>query len=171
MAYVQNFTATQQIGLPLAVYVTDTSTGTDAAISGRRAYIQDVEGNYLPIGVANDYTVWDLVDTSKSIVALTQDTSAFVKIDWINVSGTVLYTKTILCDFRLTNLQESFQLTASLTSNPALLQDTNWWNNKMKLRVNIDDSVEAVEIGGNQRIAQSALNRATEMTSNQSDYF
>jgi hypothetical protein len=172
MPLTQNFTATQQIGLPLAVYVTDTSTGSDVAVTARRLYIQDIQGNYLvPSGTTTQYMVWALVDTSKSFTCLTGDVAPYAKVDWVNNAGTVLYTKTILCDFSLTNTQQSFKLTASLTSDPSLLGDTNWWYSKMKLRVNIDDALEAVTIGGNQRIAQSALDRATYMTSNQKDFF
>lgn len=167
-----NFTGTQQIGLPSCVYLTDDSTGSDVSIVARRAYVIDVENNYLvPTGTTTDYTVWPLVDTSISIDCLTQDTAAFVRVDWVDVGGAVVETKTILCDFRLYNLQESFQLTQAMVAQPNIIQDTNFWNNKMILRVNIDDSVEAVSIGGNQRVAQSALNRATAMTNNQSIYF
>lgn len=167
-----NFTGTQQIGLPNCVYLTDTSTGSDVTIIEKRVYITDVENNYLvPSGTTTDYVVWALVDSTISIDCLTQDTAAFVRVDWLNVSGGVVETKTILCDFRLYNLQESFQLTQQLVGNPNIIQDTNYWNNKMILRVNIDDSVEAVSIGGNQRVAQSALNRATYMTTNQTMFF
>ena len=167
-----NFTGTQQIGLPSCVYLTDDSTGSDVTITEKRVYITDVENNYLvPSGTTTDYVVWALADSTISIDCLTQDTAAFVKTDWVNVSGGVVETKTILCDFRLYNLQESFQLTQAMVAQPNIIQDTNFWNNKMILRVNIDDSVEAVSIGGNQRVAQSALNRATAMTNNQSIYF
>ena len=167
-----NFTGTQQIGLPSCVYLTDTSTGSDTAVTQRRAYIQDVQGNYLvPSGTTTDYVVWALVDTSISIDCLTQDTAPYCLVQWLNVSNTVLYSKTILCDFRLNNLQKSFSLTQSLTSDPRILQDTNWFLNKMILRCNIDDSVQAVEIGGNQQVAQGALNRATYMTENSNLFF
>ena len=167
----QTFTATQQIGLPTCVYITDTSTGL-SNVASRRAYIQDVQSNYLvPSGTTTDYTVWALVDTSISIDCLSQDTCAYVKIEWMSAGGTVLYTLTTLCNFRLNNLQESFSLTQSLTSDPSLIQDTDWFLNKMILRCNIDDSVQAVEIGGNQQVSQAALNRATAMTQSQSLYF
>jgi len=172
MPLTPNFTASQQIGLPLAIYLTDTSTGSDVLIVSRRVYVQDYEGNYLvTAGTTTDYMVWPLVDTSKSFECLTVDTAPYVKVDWVDVSGNVVETKTKLGCFRLNGLQESFSLTSNLTSNPALLQDNNWWNNKMKLRVNIDDAVQAVEIGGNQLIAQAALNRETYITENKSLFF
>lgn len=91
MPLVPNFTGTQQIGLPSCVYLTDTSTGSDVAITQRRAYIQDVQGNYLvPSGTTTDYVVWSILDTSISIDCLTQDTAPYVLVQWLNVSGTVL---------------------------------------------------------------------------------
>lgn len=172
MAITANFTATQQIGLPNSIFLTDTHTGTDVTVTEKRVYVQDVYGNYLvPSGTTTNYVVWALADSTISIACLLTDTAPYVRTDWVDASGVVKATKTILCDFNLFNLQESFRLTSSLTSNPSLLQDNNWWNNKMKLRVNIDDSVEAVSIGGNQEIAQNALDRATYLTQNASIFF
>jgi hypothetical protein len=102
---------------------------------------------------------------------LDADTAAYVRIDWVSSGGTVLYTKTTLCDFRLFALQQSFALTQALTAQPNIIQDTNYWTNKMILRCNIDDSVEAVSIGGNQVVAQGALDRAAQMVNNQLIYF
>lgn len=163
----ENFTATQRIGLPNYIYITDTSTGLVGVLS-RKIYVQDVQGAYLPSGT---FIAWALVDPSLSFYALAKDTAPFVKTEWIGAGGAILYTKTILCNFRLTNLQQSFRLTASLTSDPSLLGANDWWMNKMKLRVNIDDSVEAVEIGANQGIAQNSLERATFMTTYKNDFF
>ncbi len=172
MALTVNFTPSQVIGVPNSVYLTDGTTGTDAAVTARRVYITNVQGDYLVAsGTTSDYTVWALVDSTKSIACLTEDTAVLIRVDWVNVSGTVLYTKSKYYPCRLYNLQESFYLTQTLTSSPNNIQDTNWFLNKMTLRVNIDDSVQAIEIGGNQGISQAALNRATQMTNNENLYF
>lgn len=172
MALTQNFSATQQIGLPSSVYIEDTSTGSDGSISARRVYITDAQNNYLvPTGTTTDYTVWSYASSTISIDCLTSDTAPYVRVDWVNSGGTVLYTKTTLCDFRLFALQQSFALTQALTAQPNIIQDTNYWTNKMILRCNIDDSVEAVSIGGNQVVAQGALDRADFMVNNQSMFF
>lgn len=172
MPITPNFTGTQQIGLPSCVYLTDTSTGSDVTVTERRVTITDVYNNNLvPSGTTTSYTVWPLADSTISIDCLTQDTAAFVKVDWVTSGGSVVETLTILCDFRLYSLQASFEISQNMLSYPSVIQDTNYWNNKMKLRVLIDDSVEAVSIGGNQRVAQSALDAATFMTTHQTDFF
>lgn len=172
MALTPNFTAGSIIGSPQSVYLTDTSTGSDVTIVSRRVYIQTEQGVYLvPSGTTTDYTVWSISDSTISIDCLTKDQAPFIKVDWLNISGVVVQTKTQLCLFRLFGLQKSFSLTGSLVGNPSLITDTNWWDNKLKLRVNLDDAYEAVTIGGNIYDAQAALDRSTYMVNNSSIFF
>jgi len=172
MPLTPNFSAASPIGIPDAIYLTDTSTGSDVTITERRVRVQDQEGNYLvSSGTLTEYMVWALADTSKSFACLTKDTAPYVKVDWVDNLGAVVETKTVLGCFRLNGLQASFALTGNLVSAPLLLQDNDWFMNKMKLRVNLDDALEAVTIGGNQNIAQSALDRSTFMIEHEQNFF
>jgi hypothetical protein len=47
MPFIENFTATQYISVPNLIVITDTSTGTDAAITSRRVYMRKSDGTYL----------------------------------------------------------------------------------------------------------------------------
>ena len=172
MALTPNFSATQQIGIPNAPYLVDTSTGSDGSIASRRVTITKADGTTLvPVGTSTSYTVWPIANSFISIACLSSDTAPFVKVDWVDAGGTVLYTKTILCDFSLYNTQASFELTKDLTSAPNTLMDNDYWLNRMKLRCNIDDALQAVSIGGNIYIAQAALDRASYLVTNKSKFF
>mgnify|MGYP000396776706 CR=1 FL=1 len=56
MALSVNFTAQQTPGLPGTILFTDTSTGTDVAVTQRRVYIQTAAGNYLVLEIVNSWS-------------------------------------------------------------------------------------------------------------------
>lgn len=173
MSFTQNFAASQTIGLPNIVLLTDTSTGSDGAITQRRAYLQQSDATYLvPSGTTTDYVVWPYADSSISINCLTQDTALNITIQWLDVSNAVLYSKTTLYDFTLYGEQFLLNLTlAQIGSTPNLLQSTGYYTNKMILRVNLDDADNAVSLGSNIYGAQQSLNLATYMETNQQLFF
>jgi len=47
MPFTQNFAASQVISTPNLLILDDTSTGSDAAITTRRVYMQKSDGTYL----------------------------------------------------------------------------------------------------------------------------
>jgi len=52
-----------------------------------------------------------------------------------------------------------------------VIQDSTYYNNKLILRVNIDDGNQAISLADDITTAQAAYDRATYMVLNQSDYF
>lgn len=174
MPLIQNFSTTQTIGIPAVINLTDTSTGTDVTIVARLVYIVDAAGNYITASgsfTVPTYTSWVYTDISISINCLPQDLSLNIRVDWIDNTGTVIYTKTVLSDFTMYGLLGSFSLTQDLSAAPNTIQDTNYWMNRMILRCNIDDADNAVFIGGNQFISQAALDREAYMLANQTLFF
>ena len=173
MPYVQNFSASQVSGFPGLIYLTNSSTGTDAAITALRAYFITAESTYLVVsGTTTDYNAWPLASTTKSFDVLPgQDYSLNIKVDWVDVSGNVLYTKTILYCFTMYSKTFYYGLTQNQTSDPNIVNDTNYYNNKMKLKCSIDEAISAVDDASDIYSSQSALNRAQELISNQNDYF
>ena len=74
MPLTPNFSTSQAVGEPSVITVTDTSTGSDAAIASRRVYLVDYEGNYVvAAGTTTAYTPWPLAQTSIDIDCLTED--------------------------------------------------------------------------------------------------
>lgn len=174
MPLIQNFSTTQTIGIPAVINLTDTSTGTDVTIVARLVYIVDAAGNYITASgsfTVPTYTSWVYTDISISINCLPQDLSLNIRVDWIDNTGTVIYTKTVLSDFTMYGLLGSFSLTQDLSAAPNTIQDTNYWMNRIILRCNIDDADNAVFIGGNQFISQAALDREAYMLANQNLFF
>lgn len=175
MPLIQNFSATQTIGVPSVINLTDTSTGTDVTIVTRSVYILTASGSYLTASGGSynvpTFTPWVYTNATISIDCLPQDLSLNIRVDWLDINGAVIYTKTILFDFTMYGLLGSFSLTQDLSAAPNTIQDTNYWMNRMILRCNIDDADNAVFIGGNQFISQAALDREAYMLANQNLYF
>lgn len=171
----ENFSASQTIGVPSTIILTDTSTGTfDPAITDRKVYMTDVAGNYITAAgsfTTSTSTDWPVADSTVSIACLNTDMALQIRVDWLDVSNVVLYSKTTLFDFEMYGIMGSFALTQALSSKPNTIQDTNYWNNRIILTVNLDDANNAVSVGNNQFISQAALDRATYMLSNQNLYF
>lgn len=165
MALTVSFSVSQTKGSPSIVTVTDTSTGTDAAVTQRRVYLLLADGTYLvPTGTTTDYVQWALADTSISIDALGKDFAVQVIVQWLNVSDAVLYTSTGLKGFTLYNKQFSFQLTQNISGNPLLMND--WFSRKSNLTTLIDSGDEAVLLGDDIFNAQRCYDQATEIRLN-----
>lgn len=175
MPLTPNFTTSQQAGLPSNVIVTDTSTGSDVAIVARRVYLTNYAGEYVVAdGTTTDYTPWPLAQSSISINCLTQDSALQVTVEWVDVSGVVLYTKTSLAGFTLYNLTFYYSLTQgqAAVGNPSyILQDNNYFNNKSKLKTLIDSGNNAITLGYDITSAQECYDLATYLVTNQNLYF
>jgi hypothetical protein len=175
MPLTPNFSTSQQAGLPSDVIITDTSTGSDVAIVERRVYLVNYAGEYVvEDGTTTDYTVWPLAQSSISIDCLTADTALTVTVNWVDISGVTLYTKTILSGFTLYNETFYYSLTQgqAAVSNPSyILQDTTYFQNKSKLRSLIDSGDQAVTLGYDITSAQTCYDLATFMVTNQNNYF
>ncbi len=175
MPLVPNFTTSQQAGLPSNVIVTDTSTGSDAAIASRRVFLVNYAGEYLVAsGTTTNYTVWPLAQTSISIDCLSVDTAVQITVNWVDAGGVTLYTKTSLAGFTLYNETFYYSLTqgqAAISQPSYILQDTTYFSNKSKLRVLIDSGNQAVTLGYDITTAQICYDLATDMVSNQNYLF
>jgi hypothetical protein len=175
MPFVQNFTTSQQAGLPSDVIITDTSTGSDGAIVSRRVFLTNYAGEYVVAdGTTTNYTVWPLAQSSISIDCLTQDTALTVTVNWVDAGGVTLYTKTSLAGFTLYNETYYYSLTQgqAAVGNPSyILQDNNYFQNKSKLRCLIDSGNQAVTLGYDITSAQECYDLASFMVTNQNNYF
>lgn len=175
MPLTPSFSTSQTVGNPSVIVVTDTSTGSDPAVTSRRVYLQDYEGNYVvPSGVTTNYVPWPISSPSISINCLTQDSALQVTVQWLNSSSAVLYTSSSLKGFTLYNETFYYSLTQaqSMISNPSyIVQDTNYYDNKMKLRLFIDSGNQAISLGNDISSAQVCYDAATYIVSNQQNFF
>ena len=170
MALSVNFTAQQTPGLPGTILFTDTSTGTDVAVTQRRVYIQTAAGNYLVLeGTTTEYEAWgDFPATTELTLTniLDKDYAVRVVCQWLNVGGTVLYDKTLYYGFTCYNEDFDYELTQAVAGNPLLMSDNNYWGNKNLLRTYIDSGNTAIERSSDTAAAQQCYDLATAMRLN-----
>lgn len=175
MPLTPNFSTSQQAGLPSNVIITDTSTGSDAAIVSRRVFLVNYAGEYVVAdGTTTNYTVWPLAQSSISIDCLSADAALSVTVNWVDAGGVTLYTKTSLAGFTLFNETFYYSLTQgqAAISNPSyILQDNTYFQNKSRLRVLIDSGNQAVTLGYDITTAQECYDLATYMVNNQNNLF
>jgi hypothetical protein len=171
MPIVPAFTVAQSTALPSTLSLSDTSSGSDGTITARRVYLQKSDGTYLvPAGTLTDYIVWSYGDPSILLDVMDRDYALLIRVDWMAGSN-VAYTSSSLNVFTLYAEQFHYQLTQYQTSSPSVIDNQWYYDNKLKLRVSIDEAVNAVEIGGDIFAAQGALDRAAYLILNQSKFF
>ena len=134
--------------------------------------MQKFDGTYLvPTGTSTDYVVWALSDGSTKTLTsiLSQDEALNITVQWLDVSNTVLYSKTVLYNFSGYAKIFFYQLTqyASSTANPnTILNNSNYFFSKAQLWAEINAADNAVSVGGDITSAQAANQRAKKMINN-----
>jgi len=170
LALTVNFSTSQTPGSPGDIIFTDTSTGSDGSVTQRRIYIQSAAGEYLvESGTTTEYEVWSGFPGTTTITLeniLEQDTAARVVVQWLDVSNNVLYDKTQYIGFTAYNEDFDYELTQNVAANPLLIDDNNFWNNKLKLRTDIESGNNAIERASDIAAAQQCYDRATYLNDN-----
>lgn len=173
MPFVPNFSYSQSAGDLSVGTLTDTSTGY-TGITGRIVRFVKYGGTYLvPTGVTVNYIAWPYV-------AGTGDTLDFDMLDkdyclditvYYYAGSTESTSKTILSLF--TGYGDLFlrQLTQALGANRTTITAQNFWVNKNKLRVLLDDAAQAVGLLNDQTAAQLCLDEAKKLSDNISNFF
>lgn len=171
MPFVPLISVSQNYGLPSKIVVTDNSTGSDPAIVSRRVYLTTGYNTYLvPSGTTTDYVSWPLVNTSITIDALDKDYALNVVVQFLDSGGGVLYTVNTIVGLTLYNEQELYDLTQDQSSTD-IIQDANYYANKMAMRVEIDSGNQAISLAGDIQGAQGCYDRATNFRINKDKYF
>lgn len=162
MAISPNFTVGQNLGEPSVVVLTDTSTGSDGNITQRRVYLKKPDGTFLvPSGTSTEYVVWDYSDSSIEIDALDKDYALIITVQWLDVSNTVLYDKSVPSGLTLYNVTNSYGRTQKVSGNTLLINDDDFWERKMILRECIDSGNEAIELASDMFAAQKCYDEGT----------
>lgn len=173
MSFIPSF-AVAQLQSNLSIFrATDTSVGSDGAITGRKVYITNAANNYLvPVGNASPvFVAWSIGDISVDINVLTRDLALTIKTDWLDVSGNVLYTVTNEYNFDARNRQFFYYLAQQQTGYPPIVQNTNYFRNAGVFYTNLEGAKYAILFEGSLVNAQPGLDRATLMAQQQSKYF
>lgn len=165
MAFSPSFTSGQVIGLPSTIYLTDNSTGSDYAIVGKRVYLIQYDRTYLvPSGTTTDYIAWATATNPISISILSIDKTLDVRVDWIDTNGVVLYTLTQQFVFDEYNSEFDYSLTeAQAASGNTITADSDYYMNRIKLRVEMDSAIQATALASSITNSQNCQDRATSL--------
>lgn len=175
MSFSPDFSSSQSSGNLEAVTLTDDSTGSYSGITGRLVTFTKYDGELLsPTDSVTTYVYWPVVsgigDTLEVDNLLDKDYCLSIKVTYYSGSS-ISTTKTILTLF--TGYGDLFlrQLTQALAGNRITITAQNFWLNKNKLRVLLDDAAQAVSLINDQTIAQFCLDEAKRLSDNQSMFF
>lgn len=173
MPFSPLFTASQVLGAPSNIVLTDVSTGSDAAIASRVVYLRETNGDYLvPSGTATTYIVWPYADSTITMNVLSKDMALIITVNWLDVNGAVLYTATSTAlGFTLYNETFDYYTTQMLSANPLLINDTNFWGNKKTIRTYIDAGDNALRYANDQYAGQFCFDEATKLRLSSQYYF
>lgn len=162
MSFFPNFSASQTLGTPSVITLTDTSTGTDSNIVSRRVYLRKSDGTFLvPESVTTEYITWAWADSTIDINCLDFDMALQITTQWISVTNVVLYDKALVYGFTLYNETFDYGLTQALAGNPLLFNDNSFWKNKSDLRTFLDSGDQAISLASDLYNAQVCYNQAT----------
>lgn len=159
---------------PNIVVVSDVSTGSDGAITQRRVFVTDAQGNYLvPSGTTTNYTQWNISDSSISLNILTQDTAVNVLVQWLGASNNVLYTFTNQYPLSEYNKQFLYYLVEgqAFPSTPPITSDSNYDYNLAVLWTSVLGGINAISVNNDLAGSQNSMNRGTFLRLNQGLYF
>lgn len=177
MAFNGAATITQGIDVTSFI-VTDSSTGADAGLTGRRIYLYLSDGSTLtPPGSATPYINWPLVSGIGDVITLTgilaKDYSINITVLWISsapLSPPSTYTFATLKTFTGNIQLFAYGLTQMQAGNPLLVNDNGYFPNKSKLRVLIEDAIDCQNYN-DQYNSQLSLNEAYKLQVNAKSYF
>lgn len=161
----------QNNGNPSNFTIVDTSTGSDPSITSRRIYLSKADGSFLvPEGTTTDYIEWPIAESSITLDVLERDMALEVLVQWM--AGAVVtyayensyvlpaYTNTFL-----------YNLSVEQSSNPAIINATDFFANKTKMYTYVKEAENAVAIGEDIVKAQLALDKAYFLITNADKYF
>ncbi len=159
---------------PENITVTDTSTGSDVAVTVRHLIIQDAFGNYLTGDGTVNYNVWPIVNLSITLPLLTEligDTAANVLTQWLDVNGVVLYSDNN--NYPFPNWGKNFfvYLVQNQGLTPGVYQDLTYSGNLAVFWANLQAGINQVEFGNDPAGAQNCFNRTNQMRLNENTYF
>ena len=164
------FTAGQNPNSPSIIVLTDTSSGSDVLVVSRKVYLTDSSGNpVVPAGTTTTYIVWPIADSSISINCLTSDMALSIRVDWLSVSDTALYTLTQQFCFPAFNQQFAYSLCQGLV--PPITLNTNYSANLAALWTSIKGAISAIVENNDIISSQNCLNQGTYLRNNKNFFY
>lgn len=143
MPLTVSISVTQNTGTPSEFTIQDTSTGSDPGITSRRVYIFTPSNtNLVNPGVTTSYTEWDISDSEITMDVLERDMALLIRVQWLTGSS-VTYTYENTYCFTAYTKTFLYNLTETQSTNPAIVQATDYFENKATMWECIDDAENA----------------------------
>lgn len=170
MAYSLDFSVSQGANVK-NIILTDTSTGSDPALTGKTVYLYQTDNTLLgglpinwPLSAGSTLTISDILvpwDFSLNILVTAQSSSP--------IPGSS-YSKNHLATFTGNSNSFAYSLLQQISSNQAITRDTNYLYNLALVNSDILNAIRANDFG-DIGAAQEALNRIYNFYINRSLYF
>lgn len=153
---------------PTAIVVTDESTGSDGAIASRQILVYNNAGAL----VGSPPYIWAYPTPNPvTINPLTVDLAVNVVVNWLDGSGNVLYTTSLLAACTGFGEQFFYNLIQTESSSPSILQDVNYQQYKGTLRNYLDSAVQAISVGQSIGNAQQMILKEQYLVTNSNLYY
>lgn len=169
MALTVNFSISTTAD-PSAIVITDTSTGTDAAVTGRKINLYDIQNNLYGASPYN----FPIVSLSGDIITLNpllKDKALNIIVFWTNNTGAALYQSAKIFSFNGYANQQLISLTRTQISMLPNTPDLNFYNGKSNLFTEVDTSQLAINNMSDIANAEAAIDRYTVWLQNPQKFF
>jgi len=158
-----SITESTQLGV---VVLTDTSTGTDASVTGRRVRIYKTDGS-LFVEEQN----WDINETTITLTILDKDYALNFEVYWDYIATPGVYTADLIFAFTRFGKFEYGQLVRLMTSNPDIIKDRDFFDYMKMMDVDIENAVFAIDEMEDQYAAQRAIERYQDLITKKSIFY
>lgn len=171
MPLTVSISVSQNSNIPSSFSISDTSTGSDPSITIRRVYLIKPDGTFLvPEGTLTNYIEWPIADPSITLDVLDRDLSFEILVQWLAGSTVVYEYENSYVFTAYTNIF-LYNLSVEQSSNPAIINATNFFANKTKMYAFVKEADNAIAIGQDTTKAQLCLDKAAYMIQNADKYF
>lgn len=171
MALTVSISVAQNNGNPSDFTISDTSTGSDPSITIRRVYLTKSDGTYLvPDGTSTDYIEWPIAESSITLDVLERDMALEILVQWL-AGAVVTYAYENSYPFLAYTNTFLYNLSVDQSSNPAIINATDFFANKTKMYSYVKEAENAIAVGEDTVKAQFAMDAAYQMILNEDKYF
>jgi len=150
------------------IVVTDTSTGSDGAITDRKIFVYQANNSLLG---ASPYDFPLSAGSSITISPLDKDYAVTVLVQWVDSGGVSLYSANAIGAFVQYALLFAQTLTQTQEANPNIISDQNFMGNKFNLFTEVQSALNAIVNGQSVFSAQTAITRYQKLLNNSTYYF
>lgn len=168
MSFICAFSIAATPGVTGSVTLTDESAGTDANLTSRTITFYKSDGSVFLI------TSWAIGDASKVIALMDKDYALNVTVDWASsapLASPSTYTQSKLFASTAFLMDEFSTLTRLQASNPIIMKDSQYYEKKSELLMEIKGAEYGISNMADIKAAQGCLDRAQSLIANKTLFY